>query len=76
MIIMQEAKDPNKKDDRLNQLINAIKQKKLLTVVIEVSSKCNLKCEFCDAHAIREIPTEFQKQAGIMSKSTLECYSK
>jgi MoaA/NifB/PqqE/SkfB family radical SAM enzyme len=47
---MHEAKDPNKVDDRSNNLLSAVKRKELLSLIIEPTSNCNLACNFCSMH--------------------------
>jgi len=68
MITEQGAKNPNEVNDRKISLINALKDNKILTIVIEPASKCNLRCTFCDAHSGRA--EEFRKHAGLMSIDT------
>ncbi len=51
MIIRQEAKDVNNTSVRIKSLLENVKAKKLLSLVIEPSSKCNLKCSFCAMHS-------------------------
>lgn len=51
MLLFQEAKDPAYSDARLRNLIEALRKGRILTIVIEPSRSCNLKCNYCDAHS-------------------------
>lgn len=63
---IQEAKDPANTVSRLQTLLAALKEKRLLTLVVEPISKCNLTCNFCDLHSGR-IPDveQYKGQMGI-----------
>jgi MoaA/NifB/PqqE/SkfB family radical SAM enzyme len=65
MLTQQSAKNPQNEAIRKKNLIEALKVKKITTIVIEPASKCNLRCTFCDAHSGRA--EEFRKHAGLMS---------
>ena len=65
-IIIQEARDPNKSEQRATNLINALKFKKQITVFIDVCSICNLKCNFCDVHSGRF--KNMEKEKGMMDE--------
>jgi len=67
---LQEAKDPSKTNERLNSLIAALTAKRLLTLLVEPTSKCNLACSFCDMHSGR-IPNVDQYK-GHMTMPTWE----
>ena len=49
----QEAKDPTKANERLDSLVTALTAKRILTLVVEPSSNCNLTCRYCDLHSGR-----------------------
>jgi molybdenum cofactor biosynthesis enzyme MoaA len=51
MLLLQEAKDPAYSDARLRNMIEALRKGRILTIVIEPSRGCNLKCNYCDAHS-------------------------
>jgi pyruvate-formate lyase-activating enzyme len=50
---IQAAKDPANAKSRLDSLMLALREKRLLTLVVEPSSYCNLSCKFCDLHSGR-----------------------
>ena len=50
-IIKQEARDINKIKQRIKSLIESLKVKQHSTLIIELSSLCNLSCSFCDFHS-------------------------
>ena len=53
MLIIQGAKDKKNIEAREQGILNTITDHKLLTLIIEPSSKCNLRCKFCDLHSGR-----------------------
>lgn len=53
MFLTQEAKDPSNVKNRKASLLEALQQKRLLTLVVEPSSVCDLSCRFCDLHSGR-----------------------
>jgi len=65
MILNQSAKDEKNRIERTNNLIEAVKAGKLLSLVLEPASICNLTCKFCELHSgqLGSMPTE----KGIMS---------
>lgn len=52
-VTIQEAKDPANAASRLETLLAALKEKHLLTLIVEPTSQCNLTCSFCDLHSGR-----------------------
>lgn len=50
MIVFQEARNPNQENNRLLSIKKALKRKQFRVLIIEPTSKCNLKCSFCDMH--------------------------
>lgn len=60
MIVMQEAKDLSMISGRLKGLVEAVKSKKILTLIIEPTAKCDLACSFCSMHN-GDFPTEDSK---------------
>lgn len=72
MIYTQGAKDERNSKERLKNTINAVKTKKLLSLVIEPASICNLTCKFCDLHSGRLNKYNIEKHKGIMK---LELYN-
>jgi organic radical activating enzyme len=69
MIVLQEAKDPNKVNDRLVSIIDALQRREFMVLIVEPTGKCNLKCSFCDMHN-DSLDTESQKFD--MSNETFE----
>lgn len=65
MIYKQEAKDTKNTEERLKSLICALKEKRILTMVIEPASVCNLSCSMCDLHSGRF--GEMTQEKGIMN---------
>ena len=65
MFQIQEAKDKTKAHSRLGSLLASVRENQILTVVVEPSSKCNLRCSFCDLHSGRIKNVE--KYKGVMS---------
>ena len=57
---MQEAKDLSMISGRLKGLVEAVKSKKILTLIIEPTAKCDLACSFCSMHN-GDFPTEDSK---------------
>lgn len=72
MIYTQSAKDEQNSKERLKNVINAVKTKKLLSLIIEPASICNLACKFCDLHSGRLNNYNIEKHKGIMK---LELYN-
>ncbi len=70
-MIIQEAKDINRVKQRIESLRESLRSKRHIAVTLEVCSKCNLNCSFCDLHSGRLKGVEDQK--GIMSE---ELYQK
>lgn len=68
MFTKQEAKDVAKVAERTNNLVDAILSSKLLTIVVEPASSCNLKCTYCDAHSGRA--PKYKANSGLMSDET------
>lgn len=68
MLTEQSAKNPENITLRKKNLLEALRLNKILTIVIEPASKCNLRCTFCDAHSGRA--EEFRKHAGLMDMET------
>lgn len=68
MVTRQEAKDESFAFIRATNLLNAVKNGKLLTLIVEPTSKCNLSCTFCDMHSGR-IPAA-KKYIQNMEQST------
>ena len=69
MILVQEAKDKINAKVRTESLLNAVRENRILTLVVEPSSKCNLTCSFCDLHSGR-IQNIDKKYKGIMTSGT------
>jgi len=81
MHLTQEAKSNAFAEQRLQNLASSVLDDKILTLVVETVSLCNLSCNFCDAHSGRA--PEFKQRAGHMDDVTwdnlicsLECYVK
>ncbi|MDH6264898.1 organic radical activating enzyme [Rhizobium sp. SG_E_25_P2] len=70
MLTFQQAKDPQFMAIRARNLTAALLDRKILTLVIEAASACNLKCTFCDAHSGRA--PKFREHAGVMKEETWE----
>jgi len=68
MLTFQQAKDPQYMAVRARNLTSALLDRKILTLVIEAASACNLKCTFCDAHSGRA--PKFREHAGLMKDET------
>lgn len=68
MLTRQEAKDESFVGVRLKSVFDAVLSERLITIVVETVSKCNLRCVFCDAHSGRA--PEFSKHAGLMTDHT------
>ena len=68
MLTTQEAKSPEFSRARLSNLVSSVMDEKIITLVVETVSRCNLQCNFCDAHSGRA--PEFRDNAGIMSSKT------
>ena len=51
--VVQEAKDPTSATSRLSSLLRALKERRLLTLIVKPSANCNLSCKFCDLHSGR-----------------------
>jgi organic radical activating enzyme len=66
--MLQEAKDPKNIEQRKANLLKALKEKRLLTLVVEPSSVCNLSCRFCDLHSGRY--KDVKQYKGKMSLDT------
>lgn len=65
-IITQEARDTNNIKKRIESIIESIKLKKQIALIIEICSKCNLSCNFCDLHSNKVKGLDDQK--GIMDE--------
>jgi radical SAM protein with 4Fe4S-binding SPASM domain len=50
MITVHESKDQSKKDERTLNLMKIIKEKRLISLILEPTSLCNLSCKFCYPH--------------------------
>lgn len=50
MLLIQEAKDHKFVKQRLQTLIAAVERQEIITLIVEATSKCNLKCSFCVMH--------------------------
>lgn len=72
MLTKQEAKDISFSDERLKNVLSSVINNKLLTIVVETVSACNLKCVFCDAHSGRA--PEFKKHSGLMKNATWKMF--
>jgi pyruvate-formate lyase-activating enzyme len=70
MLTFQEAKDPNNMAIRANNLTVSLRNRQILTLVVEAASSCNLKCTFCDAHSGRA--PKFREHSGVMKEETWE----
>jgi len=70
MIYTQVAKDPGMADARRQSLLLAVKEKRLHTLIIEPSGKCNLTCTFCDLQSGRLENVEHLK--GVMPFETFQ----
>jgi organic radical activating enzyme len=70
MLTFQQAKDPNYMAIRAKNLTASLQARKILTLVVEAASSCNLKCSFCDAHSGRA--PKFREHAGLMREETWE----
>lgn len=68
MLTTQEAKAPEFATQRLRNLADSLISGKIITLVIETVSLCNLSCNFCDAHSGRS--PDFKKNAGTMNPDT------
>lgn len=68
MLTFQTAKDPAQKASREENLLRALEQRRIMTLIVEVASSCNLKCTFCDAHSGRA--PKFRENAGLMKPDT------
>lgn len=64
MLTIQEAKDKKMASVRVVNLLKAIAEKRILSLIIEPTSECNLKCTFCDMHSGRY---ETSARKGMMS---------
>lgn len=51
MIFLQGAKDPANAQNRADELVRAVRESRLLALILETTSTCNLMCSFCDLHA-------------------------
>jgi MoaA/NifB/PqqE/SkfB family radical SAM enzyme len=71
MIILQEAKDPQYAEQRLDGVRNAIRDHRLLTLIVEPTSKCNLACTFCDLHSGR-----FREQSPSIGEMTFATFKR
>lgn len=67
MLTRQTSKDPAFREERTANLLKALEERRILTLVIEAASSCNLKCTFCDAHSGRA--PAFKEQSGVMTSS-------
>lgn len=52
-VLRQEAKSSSFAQARTTNLLNAVENNRLLTLIVESTSKCNLSCSFCDIHSGR-----------------------
>ena len=65
MIFTQSAKDENNRQERMKNLLDAVKAGRFMSLVIEPASLCNLTCNFCDLHSGRS--GKMHKEKGVMS---------
>lgn len=65
MIFTQNAKDEQNKIERTKNLIGAVKSKRLMSLILEPASICNLSCSFCDSHSSRLNRGHYRE--GVMS---------
>jgi pyruvate-formate lyase-activating enzyme len=70
MLTFQQAKDPQHMAIRAKNLTTSLRNRQILTLVVEAASSCNLKCSFCDAHSGRA--PKFREHAGVMKEETWE----
>lgn len=52
-VLRQEAKSASSAQARTTNLLDAVETNRLLTLIVEPTSKCNLSCSFCDIHSGR-----------------------
>jgi organic radical activating enzyme len=70
LLTFQQAKDPAYMAIRAENLTRSLTNRRILTLVIEAASACNLKCTFCDAHSGRA--PKFREHSGLMKEETFE----
>lgn len=71
MLLIQEAKDRKFVQQRLENLLAAFSEKRIITIVVEPSSKCNLSCTFCDMHSGRYDTDEYKGNMSLETFCTL-----
>lgn len=65
-IITQEARNSDYIKKRADNLLEALRLKRHISLILEVCSRCNLNCNFCDLHSgkIKDI----KKHEGLMDE--------
>jgi radical SAM protein with 4Fe4S-binding SPASM domain len=66
MIYLQHGADKRNAEERVLNIISALRQKRLKSLYIEPASLCNLRCQFCDFQS-NPNNENFLKKKGIMS---------
>lgn len=72
MIYVQGAKDPALTQLRTASLLTALRERRLMTIMIEAASNCNLVCTFCDLHAKKEEFGSLMKPRQVMRYEVFE----
>lgn len=65
-IITQEARNSDFSKKRENSLLEALRQKRQISLILEVCSRCNLNCNFCDLHSGKL--KDISKHEGVMTE--------
>ncbi|MDT4329978.1 radical SAM/SPASM domain-containing protein [Methylomonas sp. MED-D] len=69
MLTKQEAKNIDIAATRVDNLLKALAEKRILSLIVEPTSECNLSCTFCDMHSGR-YDTDHRK--GMMSDAVFD----
>ena len=72
MILRQSAKNPADIEKRAASLESAAEKNEMMSLVIEVTSTCNLVCTFCDLHALQKTHGDQMKPRMLMKDSVFE----